>query len=107
MRKHGSPKIITTDKLPSYGADFREIGIADRQLCGGRSNNRCENSHLPFRRRERAMQRFKTVAALQKFVSYHAQIYNHFNHERHLESRQTYKQKRSAALIEWFNFCAA
>ncbi|MBT6343910.1 MAG: IS6 family transposase, partial [Tateyamaria sp.] len=62
---------------------------------------------LPFRRRERAMQKFKSCAMLQKFTSYHAQIYNHFNHERHLESRQTYKQKRSAALIEWFNFCAA
>ena len=107
MRKHGSPKIITTDKLGSYGAALREIGVVDRQLCGGRSNNRCENSHLPFRRRERAMQRFKAVVALQKFVSYHSQIYNHFNHERHLESRQTYKLKRSAALIEWFNFCAA
>ena len=53
------------------------------------------------------MQRFKTVAALQKFTSYHAQIYNHFNHERHLESRQTYKQKRSAALIEWFQIYAS
>ncbi|MDC0138883.1 DDE-type integrase/transposase/recombinase, partial [Planktomarina temperata] len=103
----GSPKIFTTDKLPSYGAAFREIGVADRQLCGGRSNNRCENSHLPFRRRERAMQLFKTAATLQRFVSYHSQIYNHFNHERHLENRQTYKQKRKTALTEWFNFCAA
>ena len=53
------------------------------------------------------MQRFKTAATLQKFVSYHSQIYNHFNHERHLETRQTYKQKRSAALIEWFQICAS
>ena len=44
---------------------------------------------------------------LQKFSSYHAQIYNHFNHEKHLQNRQTYKQKRSAALIEWFNFYAS
>jgi putative transposase len=120
MRKHGSPAIITTDKLPSYGSAFREVGVADRQLCGDRSNNRYKNSHLPFRRRERAMQRFKTVATLQKFVSYHSQIYNHFNHERHplaerclpanaekLETRQTYKQKRSAALVEWFKICAS
>ena len=85
---------------------FREIGVARQQLCGGRSNNRCENSHLPFRRRERAMQKFKSCAMLQKFTSYHAQIYNHFNHERHLENRQTYKQKRTTALTEWFNFCA-
>ena len=107
MRKHGSPKIITTDKLASYGAAFCEIGVVDRQLCGGRVNNRCENSHLLFRRRERAMQRFKTVAALQKFFSYHSQIYNHFNHERHLETRQTYKRKRAADLCEWFQLGAA
>ena len=120
MRKHGSPKIITTDKLPSYGAAFRDVGVADRQLCGGRTNNRCENSHPlpdsglfsnhekgPFRRRERAMQRFKTAATLQQFVSYHSQIYNHFNHQRHLETRLTYKQKRSAALNEWFQICVA
>lgn len=48
MRTHGSTKIITTDKLLSYQATFRELGVADRQLCGGRTNNRCENSHLPF-----------------------------------------------------------
>jgi len=107
MRKHGSPKIITTDKLPFYSAAFREIGIVNKQLCGGRSNNRCKNSHLPFRRRERAMQLFKTAATLQRFVSYHSQIYNHFNHERHLQNRQTYKQKRSDALIEWFQICAS
>jgi putative transposase len=99
MRKHGLPKIITTDKLPSYRAAFHEIGVADRQLCSGRSNNRCENSHLPFRRRERAMQRFKTVATLQKFVSYYSQIYNHFNHQRHLESRQSFKQKRATGPV--------
>jgi putative transposase len=107
MRKHGSPMIITTDKLPSYQAAFRELGVVDRQLCGGRANNRCENLHLPFRRRERAMQKFKSCAMLQKFTSCHAQIYNHFNHERHLETRQSFKQKRATALAEWFSFCAA
>ncbi|MDA9909983.1 hypothetical protein N9D62_00015 [Amylibacter sp.] len=50
MSKYGSPKIIITDEVPSYGATFREIGIVDRQLCGCQSNNWCENSHLPFRR---------------------------------------------------------
>ena len=64
IRKHGSPKIIKTNKLASSGAAFREIGVVDCQLCGGRANNRCENSHLPFRRRERAMQRFKAVVSL-------------------------------------------
>ncbi|MFT7494446.1 MAG: putative transposase [Alteromonas macleodii] len=106
MREHGSPKIITTDKLPSYQAAFRRRCVVDRQLCGGRANNRCENSHLPFRRWERAMQRFKTAAALQKFTGYNAQIYNHFNHERHLKNRQSFKQKFATSFAEWFNFCA-
>ncbi len=53
------------------------------------------------------MQKFKSCAMLQKFVSYHSQIYNHFDHEIHLESRQSFKQKRTTALTEWFNFCAA
>jgi hypothetical protein len=81
MYKYGSPKIFTTDKLATYCAAFREIGVPERQLCGGRANNRCENSHLPFRRRERAMQKFKNCATLQCLTSLHSQIYNHFNHE--------------------------
>ena len=107
MKKHGSPLVITTDKCPSYRATFKVIGVEDRQLCGGRSNNRCENSHLPFRRRERGMQKFRSPAMLQKLTSVHAQIYNHFNHERHLENRQAYKQKRATALAEWFQLCAS
>ena len=66
MRKHGLPEIITTDKCPSYWAAFRAKGVENRQLCGGRTNNRCENSHLPFRRREQTMQKFKSAATLQK-----------------------------------------
>jgi putative transposase len=69
LRKQGSPKIITTDNLASYGAAFREIGVVDRQLCGGRANNRCENSHLPFRRRERAMQKFGVIPAPKSPIS--------------------------------------
>src|SRR5208337_2517177 len=60
-----------------------------------------ENSHQPFRRRERAMQRFRSMKTLQKFSSVHAQVHNHFNQERHLVTRQVYKQRRSAALAEW------
>jgi putative transposase len=75
---------------------------ADRQEVGGRLNNRAENSHQPFRRRERAMQRFRSMKTLQKkFSSVHAQVHKYFNHERHLVTRQVYKQRRSAALAEW------
>ena len=64
-------------------------------------NNRVENSHLPFRRRERAMQRFRQMKTLQKFSAVHAAFHNHFNLERHLISRGNYKTQRSAALAEW------
>jgi len=80
---------------------MKDIGDADRQEVGRGLNNRAENSHRPFRRRERAMQRFRNVKTLQKFSSVHAQVHNHFNQERHLVTRQVYKQRRSAALAEW------
>ncbi len=60
-----------------------------------------ENSHLPFRRRERAMFRFRQMKSPQKFASVHANVHNHFSQERHLVDRQTYKARRSAALAEW------
>ncbi len=101
MKKYGPPRKIVTDGLCSYSAAMNEIGAADRQEVGGRLNNRAENSHQPFRRRERAMQRFRSMKTLQKFSSVHAQVHNHFNQERHLVTRQVYKQRRTAALAEW------
>jgi putative transposase len=101
MKTHGRPRKIVTDGLCSYSAAMKEIGNADRQEAGGRLNNRAENSHQPFRRRERAMQRFRSMKTLQKFSSVHAQVHNHFNQERHLVTRQVYKQMRAGALAEW------
>jgi len=80
---------------------MRELGNADRQECGHKLNNRAENSHLPFRRRERAMARFRRMKTLQKFSSVHAQVHNHFSQERHIVSRKIYRERRSAALAEW------
>src|SRR3546814_20574503 len=82
---------------------MRELGNLDRREMGRWLNNRAENSHLPFRRRERAMLRFRQMKSLQKFASVQASISNHFNSERHLVDRQTYKVRRSAALAEWQN----
>lgn len=106
MRKHGPPKAIVTDKLRSYGAALKEVGAAHLQETGRWLNNRAENSHQPFRRRERAMQRFRRIRSLQKFVSVHASVHNHFNQERHLYSRQNFKLNRSVALAEWRGLCA-
>ena len=79
MKRNGQPRIIVMDKLRSYGAAVMVIGNADWQETDRWLNNRAENSHLPFRRRERAMLRFRRVQTLQKFVSIHASIQNHFN----------------------------
>ncbi len=101
LKRHGSPDAITTDGLRSYGAALDELGCRDRQKVSRWANNRVENSHLPFRRRERAMLRFRQMKTLQKFASVHANIHDHFNLERHLTDRQTYRERRSAALAEW------
>jgi len=106
MKRYGNPEVIVTDRLRSYGAAMKTIGNARRQLTGRRLNNRAENSHLPFRRRERAMLRFRQSRSLQKFVSVHSSVHNHFNHERHLNSRTTFKLKRTAALAEWRGLCS-
>ena len=101
MKRHGQPHVIVTDKLRSYGAAIKVIGDSGRQETGRWLNNRCENSHQPFRRRERAMHRFRSMQTLQKFVSVHASVHNHFNQERHLTSRNNFKANRAAALAEW------
>ena len=100
MKHYGRPEVIVTDRLRSYGAAMKEIGVEDRQRCGRWLNNRAENSHHPFRRREGAMARFRDIETLQKFASVHASIHNHFNHDRHLNRRDTFKQDRAAALAE-------
>ena len=101
MKRYGSPQVIVTDRLRSYGAAMKVIGNIDRQVVGRHKNNRAENSHLPFRRRERAMARFRRMSNLQKFVSTHASLHNHFNLDRHINRRQTFKTQRDAALLEW------
>ena len=97
---HGTQSLVT-DQLRSYGAALKELGLARRQTCGGRTNNRAENSHQPFRRRERAMAQFRDIKTLQKFAAAHAPIYNHFNLERHLIGREIFKTNRAAAMAEW------
>ena len=107
MKRNDQPRIIVTDKLRSYRAAMVIIGNADLQETGRWLNNRAENSHLPFRRRERAMLRFHRAKTLQKFVSTHASIQNHFNQERHLYSRTNFKLNRAAALAEWRQLLSA
>jgi len=106
MKRHGRADVFVTDKLRSYGAAMKELGVGDRQETGRWLNNRAENSHLAFRRRERAMLRFRRMRSLQKFSVIHASVFNHFNSERSLSSRHHFKANRAAALAEWRGLCA-
>ena len=107
MQRHGQPHIIVTDKLRSYRAAMKVLGNEGKQETGRWLNNRAENSHLLFRRRERAMLRFRQMRCLQKFAAVHSSVYNHFNQERALYSRDHFKTNRTAALTEWRMLCSA
>jgi len=106
MKCYGRPGAIVTNRLRSYGAAMKVVGVSDRQECGRWVNNRAENSHQPFRRRENAMARFRDSKTLQKFAAIHASVHNHFNLDRQLHRRDVFKQNRSAALAEWRQLAA-
>ena len=95
------PTKIVTDRLGSYGAALKILGLKHLHDVGGRKNNRAECSHVPIRRRERKSQRFRSVRNAQKLLSAHGQIYNLFNHRRHLISRKTLRKFRSQAGAKW------
>ena len=107
LKRHSPAEEFVTDCLRCYGAALREVGISHRQETGRWANNRAENSHLPFRRRERAMLRFRCTRTLQKFASVHASVFHHFNQERSLSSRQIFKLNRIATLAERRDLCAS
>ena len=101
IRRYGSPNEIVTDRLRSYAAAAKELGCLVKQVTKRWANNRVENSHLPFRRRERAMLRFRRMHSLQKFASIHASFHNLFNSQMSLSKRRTFKLNRDAVLTEW------
>ena len=107
MKRQGRAEVLVTDGLRSYGSALKEIGAEDLQVTGRWENNRVENSHQPFRRRERAMQRFRRMRSLQKFAAIHSSVFNHFNSDRSLSSCHVYKLNRATALAEWWGLFAA
>ena len=102
LKKQGyAPDQIVTDKLGSYGAARRELGLCARHEQYLRKNNRAENSHQAVRRRERKQQRFKSPASAQRFLSMHAPVHNTYNLQRHLVSRRTLRTFRTEAAQAW------
>jgi putative transposase len=108
LKKQGcAPDELVTDKLGSYGAARRELGLSARHEQGLRKNNRAENSHQAVRRRERKQQRFKSAGSAQRLLSAHAAVHNTFTLQRHLVSRRTLRIFRSEAMQAWQHATAA
>jgi transposase-like protein len=97
LRRQGfAPTRIVTDKLRSYAAAFRSLGLTATHDSGLRANNRAENSHQPVRRRERKQQHFKSPGSAQCFFAVHVATCNTFHHQRHRISQANYKDFRSS-----------
>jgi len=106
-KRHSPTDEIVTDPLRSNGAALREPGICGKQETGHGANNRSEHSQQPFRRLECVILRFRSMWSLQKFVSVHASMHNHFNQEGALYSRANFKLNRATALAQWRGLLAA
>lgn len=95
------PKRIITDKLRSYGAAKREVAPGLGHWSHKGLNNRAENSHLPFRKRERAMQGFRSPGTLQRFVSMQSATRNRFSVPARRRSALTIRYHRLEAFDAW------
>ncbi len=100
-RQCRAPRVMVTEKLPSYGAAKREVmaGVEHRQHKG--LNNRAEKSHQPTRRRERQMEGFKSARQAQRFLSAHDQIANLFHLRRDHVSTSEFRAARARAFEVW------
>ena len=99
---------VTTDKLASDRAAFRELRCCDRRRPGRvLANNRAENTHLAVRRRERNHQKFNSQRSAQSFLATHAATYNNLNFQRHLIRRSTLRLLRAVADCVWAAATAA
>lgn len=95
------PKRIITDKLRSYDVAKREVAPGLDHWSHKGLNNRAENSHLPFRKRERAMQGFRLPGALQRFVSLQSATRNCFSVPARRRAAITIRYHRLEALEAW------
>ncbi len=104
LKRQGmAPDEWVTDKCPAYGAALRELKLTRPHTRRKRANNRAESSHVPVRRRERKLQRFKSPRSAQRFLSMHAATYNTFTVPRHLVTARTHRLFRAGAFAAWRN----
>ena len=102
LKKYGfAPRTIVTDKWRAYAAAFRHLGLMAWHHQAKWKNNRIEGSHVRIRRRERAMQGFRSPGSAQRFLSIQATVYNHFTTRRHLISAAEHRKLRDRAFLDW------
>ena len=92
---------IVTDKWRAYAAAFRDMSLNAWHRQAKWKNNRIEGSHVRIRRRERAMQGFRSPGSAQRFLSIYAAVYNHFTTRRHLISAAEHRHRRDQAFTTW------
>jgi putative transposase len=95
------PRVAITDKLASYPPAIRRVLPNSEHRRHKRLNNRAENSHLPTRKRERILQRFKSAEHAQRFLRPFSAVSNHFRPRRHLLTASGYRQLRTARRTVW------
>ena len=90
------PRVVITDKLASYAPAIRRVLPRTEHRRHKRLNNRAENSHLPTRKRERVLQRFKSAEHAQRFLGPFSAVCNHFRTRRHRLTASAYRDIRTA-----------
>jgi transposase-like protein len=102
LKKQGfAPRTVVTDRWRAYAAAFRDLGLTAWHHQAKWKNNRIESAHVPVRRRERKMQRFRSPGSAQRFLSIHAAVYNTFNAKRHEVSAANHRLLRGRAFDAW------
>jgi putative transposase len=95
------PRVVITEKLASYPPAIKRVLPTAEHRRHKRLNNRAENSHLPTRKRERVLQRFKSAEHAQRFLGPFSAVSNHFRPRRHRLTASQYRQIRTHAHIAW------
>ena len=101
LRAHAKPRVVVTDKLRSYGAALKKLLPNTEHRQSRYLNNRAECSHQRTRRRERALQRFKSSGHAQRFLSVFEPLNTHFRPPRHLLKASHYRQKMQECFSAW------
>jgi putative transposase len=96
-----APETLVTDRLGSYAAAARDLGLSATHVRTKTKNNRAESSHVPIRRREWKMQGFRSPGSAQRFLAIHAAVANTFTTSRHLVSANSHRFLRTQAFAAW------